>query len=255
MFIHLKKELPVKPMDWIDCPDPQDSPGPELPITNYGINKVAQERLAAIRTDLDSFSDAEARALMISGYRMTGAEINRSLPEFYSPGAATEDWQFMKLDEPLAQKDVPAPLSRLLEAAASLAFKIWKLSRLLRAASIVLVAVLFVLLGWYCLENWNKPLVSIDFGNPGGSLWRLTWSDASKIAGTLLALILTPAFARKILRKFGYRKTTYEITMGAVMSLLGWLAAQMHLLVFDKLYLRWGSQKQLLGSKNKISEE
>ena len=34
-----------------------------------------QERLAGLRTDLDSFSDAEAYALMLSGYRMADAEL------------------------------------------------------------------------------------------------------------------------------------------------------------------------------------
>jgi predicted acylesterase/phospholipase RssA len=255
MFIHLKKDLPVKPMDWIDCLDPQDSPGPDLPVTNYGINKGAQERLAAIRTDLDSFSDAEARALMISGYRMTGFEIERSLPEFYSSGAAAEDWQFMKLDEPLARDQVPAPLSNLLEVAAFLAFKIWKLSRLLRAGSIVAAAVLVASLGWYCWENWNNQIVSIDFGEPGGRLWPLTWGVAATTVAAIAALSLAPAFARNILGLIDYRKTAYEITLGAAMSILGWLAAQLHLLVFDKWYLRWGSQKRLLGSQDKISKE
>jgi len=35
------------------------------------IRKDVQERLAAIRTDLDSFTDQEAYALMTSGYRKT----------------------------------------------------------------------------------------------------------------------------------------------------------------------------------------
>jgi predicted acylesterase/phospholipase RssA len=255
MFIHLKKDLPVKPMDWIDCPDPQDSFGPDMPVTDYGINKDAQERLAAIRTDLDSFSDAEARALMISGYRMTGFEIERSLPELHSSIAATEDWQFMKLDEPLARKEVPVHLSKLLKVAASLAFKIWKLSRLLRAGSIVAAPVLVGSLGWYYRENWNKPIFSIDFGKPDGNLWQLTWGGAAETAVIIVALVLLLAFARKILRLVDYRKTSYEIILGSVMSVIGWLAAQLHLLVFDKWYLWWGSQKRLLGSKNKTSEE
>jgi predicted acylesterase/phospholipase RssA len=255
MFIHLKKDLPVKPMDWIDCPDPQDSLGSDRAVTNYGINRGAQERLAAIRTDLDSFSDAEARSLMISGYRMTDYEIKRSLPEHYPPDAARVDWQFMKLDEPLTRDQVPASLFNLLKVAASLAFKIWKLSRLLRACSIAAAVVLIALLGWYCWENREKLIFSIDPGEPGGSLLQLTWGLAAKMVGVIAALSLMPAFARNFLRLDDYRKTAYEITVGAAMSVLGWLAAQLHLLVFDKLYLRWGSQKQLLGSQNKIPKE
>ncbi len=246
MFIHLKKDLPVKPMDWIDCPDPQDAPGQDSPVTDYGINKVAQERLAAIRTDLDSFSDAEARALMISGYRMTDHEIRRSLPGLYSPVAAVVDWQFMKLDDPLARREIPAPLSKLLEVAASLAFKIWKLSRSLHNASILAAAVLFVIFWWRCWESRNDTILSVDIGEPDGSLWRLTWGLVAKAIAVIVALVLAHVFARKLPRPLNYRKTAYEITVGLALSLFGWLAAQLHLLVFDKLYLWWGGQNRLL---------
>jgi hypothetical protein len=81
-FIHLKKDLEVHPVDWIGC---EDSPyfGKERRSidlkdeTDYGILKEIQERLAAIRTDLDSFCDAEAYALMTSGYRMVDPELHQ----------------------------------------------------------------------------------------------------------------------------------------------------------------------------------
>src|SRR5262249_11718186 len=116
-------------------------------------------------------------------------------------------------------------------------------------------AVLVVLLGRYCWENWNNPIFSIDFGEPDGNLWRLTWGAAAETVAAIAALSLLPAFARNILRLADYRKTIYEITVGAGMSVIGWLAAQLHLLVFDKLYIRWGGQERLLGSQNKISKK
>jgi predicted acylesterase/phospholipase RssA len=256
MFIHLKKDLQVRPLDWINCTDPQDSDDLNLPLTKYGINKDAQERMAAIRTDLDSFSDAEARALMISGYRMTEFEIERSLPELnqsnradVAPGSSV-DWQFMKFDESLTRADLPAFMRKLLKVAASLAFKIWRLWRPLRACAIAFGITLAGLLGWLCWKNWNTPIFSIDFGEPDGSLWRLTWAAATTTAVTLGAFSLLPAFARNFLRLVDYRKTAYEITVGLAMGLLGWVAAQLHLRVFDKLYLWWGSQKRLLGRKD-----
>jgi len=116
-------------------------------------------------------------------------------------------------------------------------------------------AVLVALLGWYCWENRNDHIVSIDFGKSGGRLLPLTWGDAAMTVAVISALSLAPAFARNILRLIDYRKTAYEIILGAAMSILGWLAAQLHLLVFDKLYLWWGSQKRLLGSQDKRSKE
>jgi predicted acylesterase/phospholipase RssA len=255
MFIHLKKGLQVKPLDWIDCPDPQDSRDSDSPLTKYGINKDAQERLAAIRTDLDSFSDAEARSLMISGYRMTEFEIACSLPEFVKSDGVDEDWQFMKFDESLTLVEAPAPLLKLLSVAAFLAFKIWKLWPPLRAAAITFGLILLGLLLWLSLENRNAPIVSIGFGKSDNSLWRLTWGYTALTVITILAFNRLPSFARSILRLIDYRKTAYEITVGVVMGLLGWIAAQLHLLVFDKLYLWWGSQKRLLGSHDKRSKE
>jgi hypothetical protein len=75
----------------------------------------------------------------------------------------------------------------------------------------------------------------------------LTWGDAAMTVIIIAALSLLPAFVRNILRLVDYQKTAYEIIVGAVMSVIGWLAAQLHLLVFDKWYLWWGSQKRLLG--------
>jgi hypothetical protein len=255
MFIHLKKDLQVKSLDWINCPDPQDSSDPDLPLTKYGINKDAQECLAAIRTDLDSFSDAEARSLMISGYRMTGFEIARRLPELDNSDGAAVDWQFMKFDESLTRVDTPATLIKLLSVAASLAFKIWRLWRPLSAFAIAIGVVLAGLFGWLCWKNWNASIISIDFGEPDVTPLRLTWGEAAITVATTAAFSLLPAFARNILRVVDYRKTAYEITVGASMGLLGWIAAQLHLRVFDKLYLWWGSQKRLLGPQNRISKE
>ena len=34
-----------------------------------------QERLAGVRTDLDSFTDVEARSLMLDGYLLSDAQI------------------------------------------------------------------------------------------------------------------------------------------------------------------------------------
>jgi predicted acylesterase/phospholipase RssA len=255
MFIHLKKDLQVKPLDWINCPDPQDSVDSDLPLTKYGINKDAQERLAAIRTDLDSFSDAEARALMISGYRMTEFEMARRLPELDNSDGTAADWQFMKFDESLTRADAPASLLKLLSVAASLAFKIWRLWRPLGAFVIAVGVLLAGLFGWFCWKNWNASIISIDFGEADVSPWRLTWGEAAIAVATTAALSLLPAFARNILRVVDYRKTAYEITVGVAMGLFGWIAAQLHLRVFDKIYLWWGSEKRLLGSQNEIPKE
>jgi predicted acylesterase/phospholipase RssA len=252
MFIHLKKDLQVKSLDWIDCPDPQDPLDPDLPLTAYGINKKAQERMAAIRTDLDSFSDAEARALMISGYRMTGFELAQCLPELDKSDGKAAEWQFMEFDESLTRADPPASLLKLLSVASCLAFKIWKLWAPLKAFAICSGVALLGLFGWFCWNNWNIHIVSFDFGRPDETATQLTWGEAAITVATAVAASLLPAF---ILRVVNYRKTAYEIAVGLAMGALGWMAAQLHLRVFDKLYLWWGRHKRMLGTVNKTSEE
>lgn len=68
-FLHLMDGLNESAVDWMDCQQPTQPP-PEESTTLYGIHVKCQRALARIRTDLDSFSDIEANALMLSGYRL-----------------------------------------------------------------------------------------------------------------------------------------------------------------------------------------
>ena len=66
MFLHIKKDLDADSVDWINSEDPADASDEARPsfrrgdLTSYGIRGDVQARLAAIRTGLDSFNDAEA---------------------------------------------------------------------------------------------------------------------------------------------------------------------------------------------------
>jgi hypothetical protein len=82
MFLHLKQDLPARSLPWTNIPssravsDFEDSRSASIDETPYGIATATQRRLAAIRTDLDSFSDVEAFALMASGYQMTKRQLH-----------------------------------------------------------------------------------------------------------------------------------------------------------------------------------
>src|SRR5205814_8805972 len=105
MFVHLKKDLNVSTVDWLYCNEPQDpavakNSHPSADLTPYGIVKNVQEKLSAIRTDLDSFSEVEAYALMASGYRMTLHDLGVQFKEFSQLPAG--QWPFPCL-EPVMQ--------------------------------------------------------------------------------------------------------------------------------------------------------
>jgi predicted acylesterase/phospholipase RssA len=84
-YVHLTKDLDVDTIDWRDYQGPQEpeSAGPCLQepanssTTCYDMGKEIQKKLAAIRTDLDSFCDQEAYALMASGYKQTEYELDK----------------------------------------------------------------------------------------------------------------------------------------------------------------------------------
>jgi predicted acylesterase/phospholipase RssA len=68
MYVHLKQELPAKAIAWKTCPDHLKSSefeevnSDQNGRTSYEISADIQQQLAAVRTDLDSISEAEAYA-------------------------------------------------------------------------------------------------------------------------------------------------------------------------------------------------
>jgi hypothetical protein len=102
MYIHLRDGLSAPPINWIGCTDPPDPatvPKPTL-LTGYSIRTDVQRGLAELRTDLDAFSELEAKALMESGYRAASWHLRedaREVPAALVPAAdeaGAEPWQF-----------------------------------------------------------------------------------------------------------------------------------------------------------------
>ena len=114
-FVHTRKELETLPLDWINCQDPQPVAQTKDSQTSYGIDRELQAKIAAMRTDLDAFSEVEAYALMASGYRITKREFELLQEQHRKDGksgtwggydidAAGLDWPFRKLEPLLAMK-------------------------------------------------------------------------------------------------------------------------------------------------------
>jgi hypothetical protein len=221
----LKKDLPVEPVDWIGCEDPHE--GPEYdrsPITPYGIRKDIQEELAGVRTDLDSFSDTEAYALMTSGYRMTEYEFDRRIQGFPRVEGDRPNWRFLAVEEPMKDRDGHQrqyeDMKLLLRVARSSAFKIWKISRPLRIAGVVLTIAALALLTWALWEYRNIPVLTV------GAI------------GILIAVAAAAAiFGKMIARVARLRETIGQMVIGTLMTLFGWLAARIHLYIFDRWFL------------------
>jgi predicted acylesterase/phospholipase RssA len=148
MFLHLKKDLDVPVVNWIGCQDPDSTHNDREESAAYGILKKLQERLAAVRTDLDSFCDQEAYALMLSGYLMTAHEFPRRV-EGLPIDAKKVDWTFRAIEPALLEKVEPhhGNLHRILAVAPFVAFKIWRLAPALLGV-LLLLAGLAVSAAW-----------------------------------------------------------------------------------------------------------
>jgi predicted acylesterase/phospholipase RssA len=85
MIVHLRRGLGAEPRDWIGCQEKFDAKDDARQVTGgssrerYGIDPGILRALAELRTDLDSFSDAEAYSLMAAGYAMTRVELEGAL--------------------------------------------------------------------------------------------------------------------------------------------------------------------------------
>jgi len=251
LFIHLKKGLEVLPLDWIRCDDPTMPPAEYIETTPYGIDKDLQRKLSAIRTDLDSFTEVEAYALMLSGYLMTEYEL-KALDSKHrkdrEPGswgdfdvaAQRGDWPFLQLEHLMRQPPDSSDarrqdLGRQLEASASLALKIWKLSPVLKGAGLALAAAVLVGIGWLIRSHWDTQVektLSLSFNSI--VLWIAV---AALAAGFPIFRWLRPQEAMR-----GYMGK-FLIAIG------GWIFSNVHLWTFDRLYLLRGRLKRLMELK------
>lgn len=137
MLVHLRKSLSEPPRNWIECPEPYE---PEddvrgAPPEGVEIPHSVQSRLANLRTDLDCFSDMEACALMLSGYRMARDSFDDCISGFPTDPPAAGNWRF---NDVAAAVDSEGPersrLIKVLGVGAGRWLKAWALYPALRAA-------------------------------------------------------------------------------------------------------------------------
>ncbi len=231
MFIHLKKDLDSEPVNWVDCEDPQDayddpsslkSPGV---LTPYGIRKDIQTCLAAVRTDLDSFSDKEAYPLMTSGYYMTAYEIDQSLPHLFQTADHRVDWNFLAVESMLKDRDEALHLKKYLDVSPELFLKVWRLlpqwqQRTILAFLIIPIGLAFA---WACISWPSFALLTLG------------------MIGTAAATTLAGFFVSKtVIRAVRFRETLTRVAFGIGVGFLAGLVANIHLCFFDKKYLEAG---------------
>jgi hypothetical protein len=235
MFLHLKKDLDIQHVDWVDCQDPyQASANPAktrrgATLTTYGMPKSVQALLAGLRTDLDTFSDVEAYALMLSGYRMTSTEFKAALYGFPVVETSREPWRFLTI-EPTMDRATDFELEhdrlrQILAIGGCRGFKVFRLEPFKTAALVVFIAVLAVAVVGVGLDTVLR-LAPTSVLHDVGSLGPM----ALAVLGAMLALLT-------ILQQ----RTASVLITGTLMVTAGWLFARIHLWFFEPIY-RWAGR-------------
>ena len=169
-YVHLKQDLEEPPLDWKDCEDPS-RPGDQLPastilnpLTGYGVLKTHQTLLAAIRTDLDVFSDIESAALMASGYLAMDAAVPRLLLDVPMLNAPRRQpgWFFSPMLPMLGTRNEILALH--LAAGSKQAFRLMQLDESVRKRVYGLAAAIAAILAILAVWTWSTR-ISFTIGN------------------------------------------------------------------------------------------
>jgi hypothetical protein len=268
MFVHLKGDLEVDPIDWINCLDPYEASDDARPtsrrgpLTRYGIAKDIQELLSGIRTDLDSFSEAEAYALMTSAYRMTEYQFKyENCVEGFDEPDESEPWKFLAIEK--CMKGVGGGyeyLKSLLTAGSSLAFKVWQIDPLLKYALRILLALIAFFIGVVVYKWWDQPLPEsvMQIGRSGRDWAALSLSHfvrgltfkrvvtwlfglfTAYMIGRIVQSMIGDYLTEKAIVFVRWKDTLRRIAIATFVSTFGCIAAVVHIYIFDRRFLTLG---------------
>ena len=227
MFVHLKKGILGEAVDWMGCDD-KTSALASNKLTTYEIRQDVQRALASIRTDLDSFSNCEADALMLSGYRATAEELPKSITGFsLSSPPPIPPWRFM---------DISGIASELNEEDAGLK----KLRQALGAAHSVVFKAFLLLPGISWVKAIGVVIAFLGVMAVEVIFWNMT-APIFKIIGFVIAFFLLSIIAEVLLvRTLRYRNSVLQWVGSLLLVFLGGPFLWVHLNVVDRYYVRWG---------------
>lgn len=214
-------------------------------------------RLSSLRTDLDSFSDAEANALMYDGYCLAHERLCDGFGALCARGwKKGTDWGFLAIREVLREPRRLNWLRARLQIGGSQFFKPFQV-RPLQAWSIAAPLLVFLCLGLWWLVGWlYGPLPPADgcyrgFCQPGAITvfdGRLDLKDVLIALGLFLSAFLpTQGGVQTWLKKNNtlrlLRPRSLEIGFGVVFGLFMLLVAAVitfYRVVFDAMFLKEG---------------
>ena len=116
----------------------------------------------------------------------------------------------------------------ILRAGSSTAMKVFKIYRPLRVVGIVFAIAVLILLAWLGWTYRHSALLTVE----GVGIF-------------FLSLAVATLFGKLVMQIVWFRQTLLKIAFGVGMAFFGFLVARLHLHVFNPLYLRLGSLRNL----------
>jgi hypothetical protein len=208
-------------VDWIDCDSPTAT------HKNYAPpRELIDERVSAMRTDLDSFSDAEAYVLMTSGYRMIERAFRGARPGEPTPSATP--WSFLAV-EPIMNKErgYERAHGRLLKLLGASNRTLFKLRWIVPGLTPIFIAAALGALYWALVHPGSLPGIPVR------------WIAVATIAVLATAAVLSQ------MRRWVRTQVSLGGVLITLLALVIWIPARLHLHVLDPLFLRLGKIDRL----------
>lgn len=242
-FMHLRKGLAAKEVYWINSkgkPAEKDKTEHRSDVTSedFGVTQSVQNLLSRLRTDLDSFTEVEAYSLMMDGYLMSRGEFFKThgIKELIAREEKGDNgkWDFLAI-APWISNPTPQ-YKKHLEVGGQRLFKLFRLKPLLGILmSFFGAGILFAL--WILMKDEIMALLSRSL-----TVGRLSFA----ILVLLLGFIPKLSRVFKVLR-FLRRPSEFLVRfiIRGLLPAVGSFFVNIHLLIFDPLFLRMGKIKQL----------
>jgi predicted acylesterase/phospholipase RssA len=229
-IVHLKNGLAQLPVSWINCTDVDRSLiydkeiEDENALLKFGLMMKIQKKLSEVRTDLDSFNDLEAYALMYSGYQ-------QMMHESSSINLKRENWNFLKIAESCT---LPAKEKRLvnqLNVSSFITFKIVRGSKGFTIAVLGVGGLLLLILLTFLISNWYNadPLCRIDI--------------SYNFIGITLIVFLVGFLSKFLAKLINIESVVKKKAALLLLITFGWIFSLMYVHFLNPLYNRWGRVK------------
>ncbi len=237
--VHLKNDLENKPISWKFCTDPPRKlmyggvANSDSDLTCYGILRKMQLYLSQVRTDLDSFNDAESYALMYSGYSQINFDYKRredddssSERELEEIGRPLANWKFLQIKDYLTRPDKASEMEKVFKESSRVPFKLFYLSSTIKFMVLALaVAVAGGLITLVIFKNlWDYSFINI-------TVKLIVWVVIIALIGVVSKVVATMVNIKSFIRK----NIFFAIAM-----FLGWLVCNIYLWFFNGIYNDYG---------------